>query len=409
MSSVNNQIKHPHWLLFALAVGGFAIGTTEFATMSVLPYIAQGLHISEPKAGHLISIYAIGVVIGAPLIAVFAARFSRRSLLLILMAFFALAHLGTMLAPNYYSIMLFRFLSGLPHGAYFGVGALVAAAMVPPAKRTQAVGLMMIGLTIATTIGVPLSSWLAQAVGWRVIFLIVAVLAAVTVILVALFLPTSSMRGGASNALRELSALTNRQIWLTLAIGAIGFGGMFGIYAYMASALENITGMSAKIVPLVMCLYGVGMTLGNIIIPRLVGRHVMLGLGWLLVWSAAMLALYPFALHHPYWVCIQVVLIGMSGAVGTLLQIRLMDVAKDAQTLAAALNHSAFNAANALGPFLGGLTINAGWGWASTAWVGVALAIIGLIVWWYTLRDERRESKEKVQQILEQLFHPRKR
>ncbi|MCX8745663.1 MFS transporter [Snodgrassella sp. B3882] len=394
MSSVNNQIKHPHWLLFALAVGGFAIGTTEFATMSVLPYIAQGLHISEPKAGHLISIYAIGVVIGAPLIAVFAARFSRRSLLLILMAFFALAHLGTMLAPNYYSIMLFRFLSGLPHGAYFGVGALVAAAMVPPAKRTQAVGLMMIGLTIATTIGVPLSSWLAQAVGWRVIFLIVAVLAAVTVILVALFLPTSSMRGGASNALRELSALTNRQIWLTLAIGAIGFGGMFGIYAYMASALENITGLSTKIVPLVMCLYGVGMTLGNIIIPRLVGRHVMLGLGWLLVWSAAMLALYPFALHHPYWVCIQVVLIGMSGAVGTLLQIRLMDVAKDAQTLAAALNHSAFNAANALGPFLGGLTINAGWGWASTAWVGVALAIIGLIVWWYTLRDERRESKE---------------
>lgn len=394
MSYVNNQIKHPHWLLFALAVGGFAIGTTEFATMSVLPYIAQGLHISEPKAGHLISIYAIGVVIGAPLIAVFAARFSRRSLLLILMAFFALAHLGTMLAPNYYSIMLFRFLSGLPHGAYFGVGALVAAAMVPPAKRTQAVGLMMIGLTIATTIGVPLSSWLAQAVGWRVIFLIVAVLAAVTVILVALFLPTSSMRGGASNALRELSALTNRQIWLTLAIGAIGFGGMFGIYAYMASALENITGMSAKIVPLVMCLYGVGMTLGNIIIPRLVGRHVMLGLGWLLVWSAAMLALYPFALHHPYWVCIQVVLIGMSGAVGTLLQIRLMDVAKDAQTLAAALNHSAFNAANALGPFLGGLTINAGWGWASTAWVGVALAIIGLIVWWYTLREERRESQE---------------
>lgn len=394
MSSINNQIKHPHWLLFALAVGGFAIGTTEFATMSVLPYIAQGLHISEPKAGHLISIYAIGVVIGAPLIAVFAARFSRRSLLLILMAFFALAHLGTMLAPNYYIIMLFRFLSGLPHGAYFGVGALVAAAMVPPAKRTQAVGLMMIGLTIATTIGVPLSSWLAQAVGWRVIFLIVAVLAAVTVILVALFLPTSSMRGGASNALRELSALTNRQIWLTLAIGAIGFGGMFGIYAYMASALENITGLSAKIVPLVMCLYGVGMTLGNIIIPRLVGRHVMLGLGWLLVWSAAMLALYPFALHHPYWVCIQVVLIGMSGAVGTLLQIRLMDVAKDAQTLAAALNHSAFNAANALGPFLGGLTINAGWGWASTAWVGVALAIIGLIVWWYTLRDERKESQE---------------
>ncbi|WP_370578361.1 MFS transporter [Snodgrassella alvi] len=397
MNTEPNRIPHPRWLLFALAVGGFAIGTTEFATMSVLPYIASDLNISEPVAGHLISIYALGVVIGAPVIAIFGARFSRRSLLLVLMAFFSLTHLGTMLAPGYRSMMLFRFLSGMPHGAYFGVGALVAADMVPPDKRTQAVGLMMIGLTIATTIGVPLSSWLAQTVGWRVVFLIVAILAALTVILVALFLPGNCMQGGGSNALRELSALTNRQIWLTLAIGAIGFGGMFGIYAYMASTLEDITGMSPKSVPLVMCLYGVGMTLGNIIVPRMVGRHVMGGLACLLAWSAAMLALYPFAVHHPYWICIQVVLIGMSGAVGTLLQIRLMDVAKEAQTLAAALNHSAFNAANALGPYLGGLTIVAGWGWTSTAWVGVALAIIGLIVWWFTVKDEQRTVAANLQ------------
>lgn len=397
MNTEPNRIPHSRWLLFALAVGGFAIGTTEFATMSVLPYIASGLNISEPVAGHLISIYALGVVIGAPVIAIFGARFSRRSLLLVLMAFFSLTHLGTMLAPDYRSMMLFRFLSGLPHGAYFGVGALVAAAMVPPDKRSQAVGLMMIGLTIATTIGVPLSSWLAQAVGWRVVFLIVAILAALTVILVALFLPANCMQGGGSNALRELSALTNQQIWLTLAIGAIGFGGMFGIYAYMASTLEDITGMSPKSVPLVMCLYGVGMTLGNIIVPRMVGRHVMGGLACLLAWSAAMLALYPFAVHHPYWICIQVVLIGMSGAVGTLLQIRLIDVAKEAQTLAAALNHSAFNAANALGPYLGGLTIAAGWGWTSTAWVGVALAIIGLIVWWFTVKDEQRTAAANLQ------------
>lgn len=397
MNTEPNRIPHPRWLLFALAVGGFAIGTTEFATMSVLPYIASGLNISEPVAGHLISIYALGVVIGAPVIAIFGARFSRRSLLLVLMAFFSLTHLGTMLAPGYRSMMLFCFLSGLPHGAYFGVGALVAAAMVPPDKRSQAVGLMMIGLTIATTIGLPLSSWLAQAVGWRVVFLIVAILAALTVILVALFLPANCMQGGGSNALRELSALTNQQIWLTLAIGAIGFGGMFGIYAYMASTLEDITGMSPKSVPLVMCLYGVGMTLGNIIVPRMVGRHVMGGLACLLAWSAAMLALYPFAVHHPYWICIQVVLIGMSGAVGTLLQIRLIDVAKEAQTLAAALNHSAFNAANALGPYLGGLTIAAGWGWTSTAWVGVALAIIGLIVWWFTVKDEQRTVTANLQ------------
>lgn len=162
MNTTINQIKYPYWLLSALAVGGFAIDTTEFAFISVLLYIAGGLHISEPTAGHLISIYAFGVVIGAPVIAIFPARLNCRSLLLALMIFFALAHLGTMLAPDYYSIMLFRFLNGLPHGAYFGVGALVAAAMFPPAKRTQAVGLMMVGLTIAITIGVPLSSWLAR-------------------------------------------------------------------------------------------------------------------------------------------------------------------------------------------------------------------------------------------------------
>ncbi|WP_066570459.1 MFS transporter [Snodgrassella sp. CFCC 13594] len=386
------HIPHPRWLLFALAMGGFAIGTTEFATMSVLPYMAAGLHINEPTAGHLISIYALGVVVGAPVISVLGARFSRRSLLLGLMVFFALAHLGTVLAPNYHTMMLFRFLCGLPHGAYFGVGALVAAAMVPSSKRAQAVGLMMVGLTLATTIGVPLTSWLAQAISWRVVFGVVAILAVLTVVLVAAFLPNTRMQGSGSSPLRELSALTNRQIWLTLAIGAIGFGGMFAIYAYMASTLQEVTQVSPHVVPLVMCLYGVGMTLGNLIVPRLAGKRIMGGLAWLLVWSALMLAIYPFAVHHFIWVCVQVLLIGVSGAVGTLLQIRLMDVAKEAQTLAAALNHSAFNAANALGPFLGGLAISAGYGWASTGWVGCALALAGLVVWVVTVWDARRSG-----------------
>ncbi len=386
------HIPHPRWLLFALAVGGFAIGTTEFATMSVLPFMAAGLGIDEPTAGHLISAYALGVVAGAPLIAVLGARFSRRTLLLGLMLFFALAHIGTVMAPDYRTMLLFRFLSGLPHGAYFGVGALVAAAMVPDSKRAQAVGLMMTGLTVATTVGVPFTSWLAQAVGWRVVFAVVAVLAVLTVVLVARFLPKTRMQGGGGSPLKELSALTNRQIWLTLSIGAIGFGGMFAIYTYMASTLTEVTGVSAKAVPLVLGLFGVGMTLGNLIVPRLAGKQPMLGVAGLLVWSAVMLALYPFAVHNIYYVCVLVVLIGMGGAIGTILQIRLMDVAKDAQTLAAALNHSAFNAANALGPFLGGLAISAGFGWASTGWVGCGLALAGLLMWWITVRDAKKHA-----------------
>ena len=386
------HIPHPRWLLFALAVGGFAIGTTEFATMSVLPFMAAGLGIDEPTAGHLISAYALGVVAGAPLIAVLGARFSRRTLLLGLMLFFALAHIGTVMAPDYRTMLLFRFLSGLPHGAYFGVGALVAASMVPDSKRAQAVGLMMTGLTVATTVGVPFTSWLAQAVGWRVVFAVVAVLAVLTVVLVARFLPKTRMQGGGGSPLKELSALTNRQIWLTLSIGAIGFGGMFAIYTYMASTLTEVTGVSAKTVPLVLGLFGVGMTLGNLIVPRLAGKQPMLGVAGLLVWSAVMLALYPFAVHNIYYLCVLVVLIGMGGAIGTILQIRLMDVAKDAQTLAAALNHSAFNAANALGPFLGGLAISAGFGWASTGWVGCGLALAGLLMWWITVRDAKKHA-----------------
>lgn len=391
-----HPIPHPRWLLFALAVGGFAIGTTEFATMSVLPYMAAGLGINEPTAGHLISAYALGVVIGAPLIAVLGARFSRRTLLLGLMLFFALAHLGTAMAASYHTMLLFRLLSGLPHGAYFGVGALVAAAMVPMAQRAQAVGLMMLGLTVATTIGVPFTGWLALALGWRVVFVVVSILALLTFVLVASFLPRQAMRGGGGSPLKELAALANPQIWLMLSIGAIGFGGMFAVYTYMASTLMEVTGVSAAMVPLVLSLFGVGMTLGNLIVPRLAGRHPMRGVCALLVWSSVMLAFYPWAIHHRYLLYVLVVLIGMGGAIGTLLQIALMDIACEAQTLAAALNHSAFNAANALGPFLGGLAISAGFGWGAVGWVGCLLALGGLLMWWLSMRYAHSTHQHKM-------------
>jgi len=376
---------------FALAMGGFAIGTTEFATMSLVPYFAKGLGIDEPTAGHVISAYALGVVVGAPLLAVAAAKLSRRTLLILLMTAFALFNGLSALAPTYHWMLLFRFLSGLPHGAYFGIAALVAASLVPTNQRSQAVGRVMLGLTVATILGVPLANWLGQAVGWRWGFGVVAVLALLTVLLVALFAPRDKPEPGVS-PLTELSALANKRVWLTLGIGAIGFGGMFCVYTYLASTLFDVTRVSAAMLPVVLAVFGVGLTVGNIVAPRFADKALMPTGAALLAGSVVSLALYPLAAAHFWSICLDVFAIGFTGALGTVLQTRLMDVAGKAQALAAALNHSAFNTANALGPLLGGIAIAAGYGWTSTGWVGALLAAGGLIVLGVAVLDDRRTT-----------------
>lgn len=379
---------HPGLVLFALAMGGFAIGTAEFAVMSLLPYFSKGLHIDEPTAGHVISAYALGVVVGAPVLAVLAARLPRRTTLIGLMALFAIGNSLSAMAPSYHWMLFFRFLSGLPHGAYFGVGALVAASLVPPHKRASAMARMFMGLTIATIIGVPLANWMGQALGWRWGFGIVAVLALITMILVARYAPHDPPHPDAS-PLRELGALKRRQVWLTLGIGAIGFGGLFAIYTYLASTLAEVTHVSPAVVPLVLAVFGVGMTLGNLGCAWAADKALMPSVAGMLLWSAAMLALFPLAAGNVWTISALVFLIGCGGGLGTALQTRLMDVAEDAQTLAAALNHSAFNTANALGPWLGGMAIAAGYGWTSTGWVGCALSLGGFAVWVVAVLDDR--------------------
>jgi DHA1 family inner membrane transport protein len=364
----------------ALSIGGFAIGTTEFATMSLLRYFARDQHNDEPPAGHVISAYALGVVVGAPIIAVLAARLPRRTLLIGLMLMFALANALSALAPNYPTMLAFRFMSGLPHGAYFGIAALVAASLVPAERRTQAVGRVLLGLTVATIVGVPLANWLGQAVGWRWAFGIVTALSLTCASMVAIFAPADRPDTSAS-PLRELRALRNLQVWLTLAIGAIGFGGLFAVYTYLGSTLIDVTRLSPAVAPFIFAAFGVGMTAGNLIVPRFADRALMPTAGALLVWSAAALALYYFAAHSVWAVVLDVIAIGFGGALATVLQTRLMDVAGEAQGLAASLNHSAFNTANALGPWLGGMAIAAGWGWTSTGLVGCALALGGLAIW----------------------------
>jgi MFS transporter, DHA1 family, inner membrane transport protein len=365
---------------FALAVGGFAIGTTEFATMSLLRYFARDLHIDEPTAGHVISSYALGVVVGAPIIAVLSARLARRTLLIGLMGLFALGNLLSGMSPTYKWMMVFRFLSGLPHGAYFGIAMLVAASLVPTEKRTQAVGRVLLGLTIATIFGVPMANWIGRVYGWRWAFVVVAALALLCAILIARYAPRDQPAAGAG-PLRELGALKRSQVWLTLATGAIGFGGIFAVYTYLGSTLIDVTHVPAAKSAFVFSMFGVGMTLGNLIVPRFADRALMPTAGLLLVGSAIVLALYPLATANFWTVMLDVTLIGVGGALATVLQTRLMDVAGEAQSLAAALNHSAFNVANAIGPWAGGLSIAAGFGLASTGYVGCALAIAGLVVW----------------------------
>lgn len=387
VSSPNPLTVHPNIVLMALAMGGFAIGTTEFASMSLLPYFANDLFIDAPTAGHVISAYALGVVIGAPFIAVLGARFPRRQLLLVLMAVFAVANLLTAFSPSYSWMLVFRFLSGLPHGAYFGVASLVAASLVPINQRTKAISRVILGLTIATIVGVPLASSIGQTVGWRFGFVLVAVLAVVAMGLVWLFAPHDRPHPGAG-ALRELSALRNAQVWLTLGIGAIGFGGLFAVYTYLASTLLTVTHVFTDVLPGVFAIFGVGMTCGTLFAGWAADRWLMITAGGLLLWSAFWLAIYPGSTGSVRLLCIVVFMIGIGGGLATVLQTRLMDVAGDAQTLAAALNHSAFNFANALGPFLGGLAIHAGYGFPSTGWVGCALALAGFLIWAVSIRAE---------------------
>lgn len=376
-------------VLLALAMGGFAIGTTEFAAMSLLPYFSVGLGIDEPTAGHVISAYALGVVVGAPILAVFFARMSRRTLAMGLMAVFAVANVLSALSPSYHWMLLFRFMSGLPHGAYFGVAALMAASLVPMNRRAWAVGRVMLGLSIATVIGVPFATWLGQALGWRWGFGVTGVLATITFLMIMAFAPKDPPRPGAT-PLRELSALKNRQVWLTLAIGAIGFGGLFAVYAYIASTLLEVTGVVPYWVPVVLTIFGIGMTCGTLIGSWGADRALMPTAGILLLSNAIFLIIFPFVVMNVWLLSALVFLIGCTGGLGTVLQTRLMDVAQDAQTLAAALNHSAFNVANALGPWLAGMSIAAGYGFASSGFVGSALALGGLVIWAVAVWDSRR-------------------
>ncbi len=366
------------WAIVALAMGGFAIGVTEFTIMGLLKEVEAGLHISTPEAGNLISAYALGVVIGAPLFAAFGARLPRKHLALGLMAVLSMANLTSFLAPDYGSMILTRFASGLPHGAYFGVAAVIAASLVAPTRRGWAISMVMAGLTVSNVVGVPAATWLGQTFGWRLLFVVVGLIGFTTVGLVWKFVPFEPAHPEASIR-RELGALKRVQVWLALLIGIIGFGGFFATYTYIAHTMTTVAGMPESLVPVVVALYGLGMVAGNVLGGRIADKSVMGTIYRVLPGIAAALVLYAVAAH---WAWSALFMAFVVGAIGSMLvpplQTRLLDASPDAPSLASSLNHSALNIANALGAFLGGVVIAWGWGYVAPALVGAFLALLGL-------------------------------
>lgn len=372
--------QHVGLALLALALGGFAIGTTEYVTMGLLPQIADGVQISIPAAGHVVSAYALGVVIGAPLIATLAARAPRRAQLVGLMVAFAAANIASALAGSYGTLMVARFLSGLPHGAYFGIGSVVAASLVAPHRRTWAVSMMLAGLTVANIIGVPLSTVLGQQLGWQYPYVFVGLISLLCVGAVLAWVPRQPADEHASAA-KELKALTRVQVWLALGIGTVGFGGMFATFSYITPTMTELAGFAEGTVPLILVVYGIGMTIGATVAGRVAQFGILRGIFGSLVCIAILLAVFGYLAHGKVTAVIGVFLLGFLPTILVpMLQTRLMDVAHEGQSLAAALNHSTLNAANALGAWLGSVVLDRGMGYEWPSRFGALLAVGGLFI-----------------------------
>jgi DHA1 family inner membrane transport protein len=367
-------------MVAAMALGSFAIGTGEFAIMGLMPDIASNLQLSEPQVGHAISAYALGVMVGAPLLAILGAKMLRKHLLILLMVLYAVGNLATAYTSTFGSLVAFRFISGLPHGAYFGIAAVVASSMVPANKRAGAVARVMMGLTLAMLLGNPVATFLGQFFGWRSAFALVGVIAVATVALVWLFVPDrrDEVR---SDPRKELQAFKKPQVWMALSIAAIGFSGMFSVFSYLAPTMLEVTRTSPEMIPFGLAAFGLGGIFGNIVGGKLFDRLQFRAVGVVLVWAIAVLMFFPLAAESTWGVMLGVGLVGTMIALAAPLQIRLMDIAHEAPSLAAASNHAAFNLANALGPWLGGMAITAGFGWTSTGYIGAATALAGLVLY----------------------------
>lgn len=369
--------------LLALALGGFGIGTGEFVTLGLLPNIAGDLHVSIPQAGNLISAYALGVVVGAPLLTGAAVRLPRRRLLVIVALTMAALNVTSSLMPGFESLLVVRFLAGLPHGAYFGVASVVAAKLVPRQRRSSAMAVVFAGLTVANVIGVPAATLIGQHTSWRVVFVLVGAIEVAAAIAILWVVPVDQVdREGSAPQLRhELRAFRQPQIWLSLSIAMIGGGALFATFSYIAPMMTRVTGFGAGAITPLLVLFGIGMTGGNLIGARMADRALMPTI-YVAMTCEIVLAAGFYLADHSMWIAPLFVLLLPATALALLpaLQSRIVSLAGGAPNLAAASIHAAFNIANSLGAWLGGIAIAAGWGYGSPNLVAAALAAVGLAV-----------------------------
>lgn len=378
--------------IVALSMGGFAIGVTEFGIMGLLQEAVADLDITIPQGGHLVSAYALGVVVGGPVLALFAAKRERRAFALMLLGVFALGHVASFLAPNYQTMLAARFISGLPHGAYFGVAALMAAQMAGPTRRAKAISAVLAGLAVANVIGVPVVTSIGQIFGWRWMFAIVLVLALATMIAVRAFAPRQVPAAGASMR-GELKGLRNRRLWVGVALAVVGFSGMFALYSYISPVMTDVAGLDAQYLPFVVGLYGVGMVIGNFLGGWATDKSV---LGTVII-AMSLVAVFLFAFGLSAGALIPALLFMVlvavtSSMLSPSMQTHLIDTAPNAPNAAASIHHSAFNGANALGAILGAQVIAWDWGLRAPSIVGGVGAVIGVLIALYAVKLTRDEE-----------------
>ena len=388
------RTRHVSFALVALALGGFAIGTTEFMTMGLLEEIADGIQRTNAETGHIITAYAFGVVVGAPVIVSLGARLPKKELAIGLILALGVGNAITAVSSGYLPVMAARFVAGLPHGAYFGVASLLAASLVRPELRGRAISSVMLGLSVATVAGVPASTLLGQHLGWRSAYWAVLVIAIAAALMILVFVPHSPANTDAS--LRgELSALKRPQVLFAVSAGMVGFGGLFAMYSYIAPIVTKDIDLSDAWIAVFTLAFGIGSVLGSwaagILADWDVERSIIGG------FIATVLVLVAFYFTASYVVpaLLLVLAVGALGSIVAInLQVRLMDAAGDAQMLGAALNHSALNIANGLGAFFGSVIISAGYGYRATSWVGVVRASLGLVIFLGGLAFQRRSAPE---------------
>lgn len=394
--------KRARWVLSALIVGSFGIGMTEFIVMGLLPNIAQDLLADQwradqegaiAKAGWVITLYAAGAVVGAPIIAGVVAKYPRRRVMIGLTVALMAGNALTLLLPTFELVAASRFLAAMPHGAYFGIGALVASDVLGPGKRAKGAALVLVGLTVANVVGVPLGTYLGQALGWRAAFLLVVTIFAVATAAIATTVPFSA--GDPARTLRaELGVFRIGQVWLALGVGIIGFGGLFSVYSYIAPLVTEVIGSPEATISIILALLGIGMTCGNLFGGHLADINLRLTLFGGLVAIAITQVLLALLAQHIAAVCILVFAVGFfSSTLAPTIQARVMEVAGDNQSIAAALNHSALNGGNAVGAALGGAAIAAGLGFVAPIWVGATLASIGFCIAYTSYVLEARTAR----------------